>query len=221
MIINQNVVKMTLDQQSAVIRSWMNIYTVHRPVGQLYKEQKCFWSTYRILNLVGELLKMPFFSCLGFLSSCLAKSPEKSHLGEKGFLWLTVPGPSPSWQGSHSRSHDMHNEKQRAQRACTPAQLSSLSPLHSSQGRAHEMMPPAFRMGLPSSRAACSQPNLANASLRPLPRWVQTVSSYFKCLNSSRRQLRTIPWHYTQWQGKSTRALRFLHELIFLKGTYT
>lgn len=84
MIINQNVVKMTLDQQSAVIRSWVNIYTVHRPVGQLYKEQKCFWSTYRTLNLVGELLKMPFFLLSWFPFQLLGKIPwEKPPWGER------------------------------------------------------------------------------------------------------------------------------------------
>lgn len=141
-----------------------------------------------------------FFSCLGFLSSCLAKSPEKSHLGEKGFLWLTVPGPSPSWQGSHSWSHDMNNEKQRAQRACTPAQLSSLSPLHSSQGRAHEMMPPAFRMGLPSSRAACSQPNLANQVETPSqvsPNCVQ-LFQMFKFLEKTTQNYSTALYTMTR-----------------------
>lgn len=87
MIINQNVVKMTLDQQSAVIRSWVNIYTVHRPVGQLYKEQKCFWSTYRTLNLVGELLKNVFFSPVLVSFPVAWQNPlRKATLGRKGFF---------------------------------------------------------------------------------------------------------------------------------------
>lgn len=162
---------------------------------------------------------MPSFPVLVSFPVAWQNPLRKATLGRKGFFGWQF-GHSPSRQGSHSWSHDIHNEKQRAQSAHMPAQLSSLSPLHSSQGRAHEMMPPTFRMGLPSSQAAWSQPNLANESLRPHPRWVQTVSSYFKCLNSFGRQLRTIPWHYTQWRGESMQVLRFLHVLVSLKGTY-
>lgn len=52
-LINQNVVKMALHQQRVVVRRCVNTHTVHRPVGQLSKEQKYFWSTHRTFNLVG------------------------------------------------------------------------------------------------------------------------------------------------------------------------
>jgi hypothetical protein len=28
------------------------------------------------------------------------KCPNKSNLGEKGFIWLSIPGYIPSWQGN-------------------------------------------------------------------------------------------------------------------------
>lgn len=161
---------------------------------------------------------MPFSPVLVSFPVAWQNPLTKATLGSKGFFGWQFPvivHHGREVTAGHM-THTMRSSGHRVH-AC---QLSSLSPLHSSHGRAHEMMPPALRMGLSSSWAARSQPNLANASLRPLPRWVQTVSRYFKCLNSSRRQLRIIPWHYTQWQGKSTQVLWFLHVLVFLKRTY-
>lgn len=149
---------------------------------------------------------MPFSPVLVFFLVAWQNPLTKAALGRKGFGWQFLV--------------TVHHGKEVTAGHMTHTMRSSRHRMHSSQSQAHEMMPPAFRMGLPSSRAARNQPNLAKALLRPLPRRVQTVSSYFKCLNSSRKQLRTIPWHYAQWQGKSMRVLWFLHVLIFLKRTY-
>lgn len=59
------------------------------------------------------------------------KSPDKSNLMEKGLIWHTVPGYSPSWQGNHgSRSLKQlvtsHAVRKQEKNTCMPM-LSFLS----------------------------------------------------------------------------------------------
>lgn len=80
---------MILHQQRVVIRRRMNTHTVHSPVGHLYKEQQHFLISVQEFKLVRYYLKLSIPPVLASFPVALAKSPDGSHRGEKGFAWLS------------------------------------------------------------------------------------------------------------------------------------
>lgn len=106
----------------------------------------------------------------------------------KGSLQLMFPGHSASLQGmkaagmSVAQSHHIHGDAPKSNRlvnTCSPCFLLFV------QSRAHEMEPPMFRVGLPTSvntiesltGVPAGQPNLDDVSVRTLSRCFYVVSS--------------------------------------------